>query len=218
MRTPGAACWMRKCNPVLCASPVDYFENIHLHSIQQPHCPVCISPKLSFGEGNSLSSQLIDCRLYFQQMILVMQGEETERREARQYLEDRAVATSEGILWNMRCISPTTMIVPDILHTVYLWRPKHVMDWVTSFLKQHSRIDKFNQLWVMMPPYPGFTRFNKPYNLATQWSGKEMKALRGMIVPVIAATRRIRVWGLFSETNFAVRWCCWSNSAMLGFW
>ena len=88
----------------------------------------------------------------------------------------------------MKCISPTTIIVPDILHTFYLGMLKHFMDWVTSFLEQHSRIDKFNHLWPMMPPYPGFTRFDKAYSLVTQWSGKEMKALGRVIVPVLAAT------------------------------
>ena len=81
-----------------------------------------------------------------------------------------------------------TIIVPDILHTVYLGMLKHLMDWVTSFLEQHSRIDKFNQLWAMMPPYPGVTRFNKPYSQVTQCSGKEMKALGRVIVPVLTAT------------------------------
>jgi hypothetical protein len=65
---------------------------------------------------------------------------------------------------------------------------KHLMDWVTSFLEQHARIDKFKQLWAMMPPYPGFARLNKPHIQATQLSGKEMKALGHVIVPVFAAT------------------------------
>jgi len=97
-------------------------------------------------------------------MILATQGDGTERQEARQYLEDRAVGTSEGVFCNMKCLSPTTIIVPNILHTVYLGMLKHLMDWVTSFLEQHSRINKINQLWAMMPPYPGVTRFNKPYS------------------------------------------------------
>jgi hypothetical protein len=57
-----------------------------------------------------------------------------------------------------------TIIVPDILHTVYLSMLKHMMDWVMSFLEQHCRMDKFNQAWAMMRPYPGFARFNKPYS------------------------------------------------------
>jgi len=66
----------------------DYFENIHLHSIKQPNRPECEAPKSSFGEGNSLSWQLRDYWLFFQKMILATQGDEPERREARQYLED----------------------------------------------------------------------------------------------------------------------------------
>jgi len=40
----------------------------------------------------------------------------------------------------------------------------------------------------MMAPYPGFTRFIKPYSQVTHWSGKKMKALRHVIVPVFAVT------------------------------
>jgi len=171
---------MRQCYPVICPLTADYFENIHLHSIKQPHCPVCEAPKSSW--------QLRDFRQYFQKMILATQGDEIDRREARHYLADRAVRTSEGVFWNMKCISPTTIIIPDILHTIYRSMLKHLIDWGTSFLEQHSRIDKFNQLWAMMPPHPGIARFNKPYSQVTQWSGKEMNTLGRVIVPVFAAT------------------------------
>jgi hypothetical protein len=88
----------------------------------------------------------------------------------------------------MKCISLTTIIVPNILHTIYPGMLKHLMDWVMSFLEQHSRIHKFNQLWAMMPPYPGFTRFNMAYSQVTQFSGQEMKALGRVIVPVFVVT------------------------------
>jgi len=38
---------MRQCFPVICAWMADYFKNIHLHLIKQPHCPVCEAPKSS---------------------------------------------------------------------------------------------------------------------------------------------------------------------------
>jgi len=88
----------------------------------------------------------------------------------------------------MECISPTTVISPDILPTVLHSMLKHLMDWVTWCLEQLSRINKFNQLWAMMLPNPGFTQFNKAYSQVTQWSGKEIKALRRVIVPVLMAT------------------------------
>jgi len=121
-------------------------------------------------------------------MILVTHGDETERQEARQYLEDQVVGTSAGVFWNMKFISSKTNVIPDIHHAVYLGMPKYLMHWVTSFLEPHSRIDKFNQLWEMMPPYPGFAQFNKPYNQVTQSNGNEIWALVHVIVPVFAAT------------------------------
>jgi hypothetical protein len=121
-------------------------------------------------------------------MILATQGDEMERREARHYLEDQAIWTSEGFFWNMKCISPTTIIVFDILHNFYLGMLKHLIDWVTSFLEQHSRIDKFNQLLAMMAPYSGFARLNMPYSQLMEWSGTEMQTHRGVIVQVFAAT------------------------------
>jgi hypothetical protein len=65
---------------------------------------------------------------------------------------------------------------------------KHLMDWVSSFLKQHSRTNKFNQHWVMIHPYPFYTRFNQPHRWVLQWSGMEKTALGYVIVPVFMAT------------------------------
>ena len=99
---------MRQCFPVMCAWTAGYFENIHSHPIKHHLCPMCKAPKLSFGEGNSLSMQLSDCRLYLQKIILATLADEMERQEATQYLEDRAVGRAEGVFWNMKCISLMT--------------------------------------------------------------------------------------------------------------
>jgi len=121
-------------------------------------------------------------------MIIVAHGDQMEKQQARQYLDNIALGTSEGVCRNKKCISPTTIIIPNILSSVHLAMLEHFMHWVTSCLEQHSRIDKFNQLWAMRPPNPGFGRFNKRYSQVTQWSGNEMKALGRMIVSVFAAT------------------------------
>jgi len=159
-----------------------------MHSIKQSHCHVCEAPKSLFRGGSSSSWQSRDNRLYVHKTILMTHGDETERQEDRPYVEDRVVGTSEGIFWNMQCISPITIFLPDIVHTIYLDMLKHLMYCDTSFLKHHSRFDKFNQLWAMMPPYPGFAQFNKPYNQVTEWSGKEMRALGRVIIPLLVVT------------------------------
>jgi len=44
-----AGSWMRQRYHVICSWTADYFRNIHLHSINQPDCPLCEAPKWSFG-------------------------------------------------------------------------------------------------------------------------------------------------------------------------
>jgi len=58
-------------------------------------------------------------------------------------------------------------MISDILHTLNVGMRQHLMHWVASLFKQHSQIDKFNQLWAMIPPLPGFTHFNTPYSQVT---------------------------------------------------
>jgi len=200
--------WMRQYYPVICAWTADHFQIIHLNSIKQPHYPAREAPESSLGEGNTSSWQLRDHWLNFQTMILVTQGDDTERQETRQYLDDQVVGTSEGVVWNMKCISPKTIMVPDILHPVHLSMPQHLMDWVTSFLKQHSRIDKFKYLWVMMPSYPGFARFNKRYSQVMQCSWKETEGLGHVIVPDFPVTlwnRSASQWIPFTEALLCVK-------------
>jgi len=88
------------------------------------------------------------------------------------------VEISEGVFGNMNCILPMAIIVPDILYTLSLGMVMHLMDWVTFFLKQHCRINKFIQHWELMPPCPSFTGFKKPYHQIMQSSRKEMKVLK----------------------------------------
>jgi hypothetical protein len=82
---------------------------------------------MSFGAGHSQLWQLTEYWLYFQKMIFVTKGEETKRLQARQSWKDRAVGTYEDALWNLQFISPTTIIVPDILYTINLCIGTHVI-------------------------------------------------------------------------------------------
>ena len=127
------------------------------------------------------------CR-YCQKMLLATHGDGTERWEARQYLDDGAVGTSESVFWKKECISPMIIIVPDNHLKVYLSILNHSMEHVLSILRHNCRIDKFNHLWAMMPPYHAIAWFNKPYNQEMQWSGKEMKAVGSVIAPVPTRT------------------------------
>jgi hypothetical protein len=96
--------------PDICTCTADYFENSYLHSNKQALCLVRGALKLSFGAEILLSWRFLDYQLYFQNIILTAQGDEIERWEARQYLEDQAVGTLAGIFWIMKGISPTCYV------------------------------------------------------------------------------------------------------------
>lgn len=147
---------MRQCYPLIGSWMADYFKNIHLESFKLAQCHVCEAPKSSFVEGNSSSWQLRHFQLDFQHTILTTLGDEMESWEAIQSLDDRAVGTSVRVFWNIKCTSPTTIIVLNPLHSINIGILKHLMNWVTSFLEQQSRMDKVNPHWAMMPQYPNF--------------------------------------------------------------
>lgn len=107
----------------------------------------------------------------------------------------------------MKYLSPMTMILPSALHTIYLGWVEHLIHWVTSFLEQHSSNDKYNLLLVMIPSYPGFARFTKPYSQVTQCSRKKRKALWRIIIPVFPATQFNRFasqWIHFTEALLCI--------------
>lgn len=178
---------MAQCHTVFCAWMTVYCESIPSHSIQQPHCEVWYDSYLSFAERNSSWWQLREFMLYFWRMILMTRGDEMESYGPKQYLQDGEVWISDGVIWNRKYASLTTVIVPDIFHPIWLVMFKHLMDWVTYFLQQHFRIDIFTQLCVMMSQYLGFAWFNKPWSLVMQRSGEEIRASECAIVPIIVA-------------------------------
>jgi hypothetical protein len=79
-------------------------------------------------------------------MILATHGDNMEGWVERQYHGARAVGTSQGVVWNIQSISPITLIIPDMLHTLNHGILKHWMDWFTSIHEPRSMIDQFIQL------------------------------------------------------------------------
>lgn len=181
---------VRHCFPVICGWTADYFENVNLHSIQSGFCHVCEAPKSSFGSTISAPAPYRDYPDYFQRLIQANNPADSkeEREAAIQYLTERGARTREGVFWAFECFDWTSALVPDVLHTIYLGLLKHLMDWLVPFLEHHKRMTVFNQLWSLMPPYPGFSPFRKPYTAIVQWQGKEFKMLGRTLLPILGAT------------------------------
>jgi hypothetical protein len=147
-----------------------YNENVHVCSCEQPNCLVCDWSPLILGEEDTLCWQSRNYHQHFQKMLLTFQGDEKERKESSWYLEDKSFVTPENILCNIKCIYPTTIIVPNNLPPISHSMFYYLIDGIISFLKYLCRIDNFIQLLAMMPPYFTFIQFNKPYTQVMHFS------------------------------------------------
>jgi hypothetical protein len=140
----------------------------------------------SAGSSPAPWGNFADC---FLKLITVTDTDVTRstRDAALQYLDDRGVRQTEGVFWELKSLDWVSLLVPDVLYTIYLGILKHLMEWVIPFFEHHNRMDRFNQIWHQMSPYLGFTPFTKPYNAVTQWQGKEMRLLGGMLLPLFVS-------------------------------
>ena len=59
--------------------------------------------------------------------------------------------------------SAPVLYKPDFLHKVYLGLFKHLMAWISGFLKKHSRLKAFDDTWKALPPYAGYFVPKKAY-------------------------------------------------------
>jgi hypothetical protein len=117
-----------------------------------------------------------------------VRNEEQDRKEETEYLHSLGVRLTEGVFWSLKSARLANGAAPEILHTVYLGVLQHLMKWIMSFLKEHKRMERFDDIWAAVPSYPGLLKFNKTYGAVSQWTGKEMRALGRFLLPVFSAT------------------------------
>jgi len=91
--------------------------------------------------------------------------------------------------WLHRVLAPG-LHKPDLLHTLYLGLFKHLMDWISGFLKKHAQLQVFDDTWEALLPYPGFFVPKKAYREVTQWQGKQMSNLGRCLLGVLAVALR----------------------------
>jgi len=48
---------------------------------------------------------------------------------------------------------PSDLPKPDLLHTMQLGMLKHLLWWLSDFLKQYKRLEVFNNIWISVPAY-----------------------------------------------------------------
>jgi hypothetical protein len=107
-----------------------------------------------------------------------------------EYLVARSVKTLFNAFWGMPRVNPYDLNKPDILHNIYLWMLKHMMEWVQAFLKKYNRLEEFDKAWASIALYPGLAVPNKAYRTTTQWQKKEMRKLGRVVLGALMAALR----------------------------
>jgi len=182
----------RRCYPKICTWVADYFENVFLHSIAYSRCPKCEAPESIYGvdkpQGGSGTAR--DPATYAEMMNEYLNGGGTPEENASvlEELKTRGVRPAEGVFWGLRCVDQMSLVVPDLLHTVYLGVLKHLMEWLVKWLNTEKLMATFDDFWCRVPAYHGLKNFNKRYTATSQWQGKEMKVVVKILVPILAAT------------------------------
>jgi len=158
-------------------------ENVALHGIKSNGCPKCeVLPGELGTDANSHRAR--DYARY----------ERCERESAsddsRTMFETLGIDLEKNVFHGLHRVSAPGLHKPELLHTVYLGLFKHLMDWISGFLKKHARLQAFDDTWKALPPYPGFFVPKKGYREVTQWQGKEMRNLGRCLLGVLAVALR----------------------------
>jgi len=154
-------------------------ENVALHGIKSNVCPKCeVLPGELVTDANSHRSR--DCARY------ARCERESASDDSRTMLETLRLDLEKNVFHGLHRVSAPGLHKPDLLHTVYLRLFKHLMDWISGFLKKHARLQTFDDTRKALPPYPGFFVPKKAYREVMQWQAKEMMNLGRCLLRLIA--------------------------------
>ena len=101
----------------------------------------------------------------------------------------RNVNPGFNILWHLDCVT-SDLPKPDLLHTMQIGMLKHLLQWLHEFLKQHKRLDKFNDIWLSVPAYLDMTKSRCAYEQVAHWNGGEIKTTTRLLVGVVRIALR----------------------------
>ena len=143
-----------RCFPVLSAWIADHMENVALHGVYSNSCPKCKVLPWELGKDAKYSAR------DYTQYEYCKRENELQSPGSDSYDADDADLTLDTLRINMGPAvfhglyrdSAHDLHVPDLLHTIYLGLFKHMMYWIQGFLKQHGRLQAFDDAWETLPP------------------------------------------------------------------
>jgi hypothetical protein len=174
--------YFRRCVASPAAWIADYPEHRDLHNIKNGICYWCECPHEEMGEFPVEPYERRDHALY-----KILSDTNTPAAKAR--LTRHGVHQGSNVLWHLDCVV-SDLPKPDLLHTIQLGMLKHLLGWLQDFLKQHKRLEVFNNIWLSVPPYLDMAQPQKAYGEVSSWQGKEIKVMSRFLVAVLRCALR----------------------------
>ena len=167
------------------ASPVtwiaDYPEHRELHNIKNGVC-WCKCLQAEMGQLPVRPYPICDHDKY-----RVLSIANTATANAR--LAGFDVHQGYNILWDLDCMT-SNLPKPDLLHTMQLGMLKHLLGWLSMFLKLHNRFKAFNNIWLSVPAYLDMVQPWQMYEEVSSWQGKEIKTMSHFLVAILRCALR----------------------------
>ena len=169
---------VRYCHPILAAWMADYPEHCNLHNIKSGVCYWCECPQEEMGNMPRAEDRYLprDHAFYRQQW-------EENTAESLANLKPWNINSGGNILWYLEGVT-SDLPKPDLLHTMQIGMLKHLLGWLQDFLKQHKRLELFNNIWLSVPAYLDMSKPRCAYEEVSRWNGGEIKTMTRFLVGV----------------------------------
>ena len=175
---------VRRCYPTLAAWMADYPEHCNLHNIKSGVCYWCECPQEKMGDHLRPAD-----RYPIRNHTLYRQLWEQDTPQSIADLKSRNVNPGFNILWGLESVT-SLLPKPDLLHTMQIGMLKHLLGWLQEFLKQHKRLELFNDIWLSVPAYLDMSKPRCAYEEVSRWNGGEIKTMTRFLVGVTRNTLR----------------------------
>jgi len=174
----------RCCKPVLAAWLADCPGNSDLHDFGRHVCFRCEGPKNELGDYVPPDKQHPRREHNLYQTL-----SDANTKAADAELSSRCVHQGFNVFRHIPCIV-SDLPKPNLLHTMQIGMLDHLQRWIFHFMKTHERLDKYNAIWLSVPPYHDHTPKNTSYEEVSQWNGKEMKEMGRYLLGVVTQSLR----------------------------
>ncbi|QRV85180.1 hypothetical protein RhiJN_13198 [Ceratobasidium sp. AG-Ba] len=181
IEVPCADGYVRRIYPVLAAYIADFVEQCKVACIKQTHCPLCTVQPKKKGDLNDAPPRTHDD---------IIDAMNEHRKAGSAKFERLGLYDIEPFWEDYPYVRVDCLMTPDLLHQMHKGVMKdHLTKWVTEILGKQT-IDSRH---TTMPEYHGMRHFKNGISSVSQWTGRELKEMAKVLLPIISDAKDERV-------------------------